>query len=198
MGTAAREQTFSDTKQLSFLFSSDLGQKPKNGFFRASDLAQQKYVPTELQLRLFDFQDLQNAQTLSEIKRLASVTSSEYVRFLFLSIVNHFACRARIKKYHNSPTRFAPRTKHKFLDRHFPSFVAKRHELFDLSVTLANMGKTRVGDVVQLTHREVEELTASDPLVMQSLLDALGEADLSLGMKTPGWSSPGGLFHSRW
>lgn len=198
MGATAREQAFSGTKQLSFLFSSDLGKKPKNGVSGASDLAQHKHIPTELQLRLFDFQDLQNEQSFSEIKTLVSAASTGYVHFLFLFIVNYFACQARIENDHNSPTRFAPRTKHRFLDRHFPSFVAKRNELFDLSVILANMGKTRVGDVVQLTHQEVEELVAGDPNIMESLLDALGEADLSLGMKTPGWSSPGGLFHSRW
>ncbi|MET1416809.1 hypothetical protein ABVF61_31425 [Roseibium sp. HPY-6] len=156
--------------------------------------------PQTYQLPLFDFKELRKAHHLSKLRRSKKPseglgTEHEIQVCPFHAGLGREVC---FDELDNRPIRFVPRNLHGYLDRHFPSFVVKRLELFDLSIALADEGKTRVGDVVQMRHAEIEELLNGCSKRMESLLTLLNEVGLDLDMKTPGWKSPGGLFHSRW
>lgn len=158
-------------------------------------------MPSAYQLPLFGFRALRQAELVSQLrgaKRLASTAPSYQTIFLFWLTCQLFNCETLFWEGANRPIRFVPRSLHGYLDRHFPSFVAKRHELFELSVALADMGKTRVGDVVQMSHSAIEELLQGDAKRMNLLIEALHEVGLDLELMTPGWKSPGGIFHAQW
>jgi len=96
-----------------------------------------------------------------------------------------------------------PRSRHPILNRHFPSWVAKNRKLRELSFSLADHGILRLGEVVQMTKTDIISVAKvdfpNDAEKRAELLEhKLTTAELRLGMRAPGWSSPGGLLSPEW
>jgi hypothetical protein len=96
-----------------------------------------------------------------------------------------------------------PRTLHPILNRHFPSWVARNKKLRELSFSLADYGILRLGEVVQMTQAEVIYAISDDfpndaKRRTELLEQKLTAVELRLGMRAPGWVSPGGLLSHDW
>ena len=83
--------------------------------------------------------------------------------------------------------RYVRRCKMGYLDRHFPSWVARIPKLRRLSYELMHQDKHWLGDVVRMTEEELILTTKATPRVVEILKADLATVGLQLGMHTWGW-----------
>ncbi|MAO95276.1 MAG: hypothetical protein CL807_06080 [Citromicrobium sp.] len=67
-----------------------------------------------------------------------------------------------------------------------------------LAITLANEGKLRMGDLVQMSEQDILERNGGDLTALESLRLLVGRYGLEFRMRAPGWQSPGGLLCPEW
>jgi hypothetical protein len=92
--------------------------------------------------------------------------------------------------YLNDPLqfdRYVRRCKMGYLDRHFPSWVARMPKLHKLSFELAKINKHWLGDIVQMTEQELLAVPGASPQALEILKADLAGVGLQLGMHTWGW-----------
>jgi hypothetical protein len=82
---------------------------------------------------------------------------------------------------------YAPRSKTRYLDRNFMSWVCRIRGLRKLSYELSKLGKTCLGDVVRMTEEEICRATSAKKKTIILLKSDLAGVGLRLGMKTPFW-----------
>lgn len=74
-----------------------------------------------------------------------------------------------------------------YLDRHFPSWVARIPKLRKLSFELMHQDKHWLGDIVKMTEDELLSTTSAKPPTLEILKADLAGVGLRLGMHTWNW-----------
>ena len=157
----------------------------------------------ELQYNLFEYAEYAHLDYENSLKVLSKLANYHFPSSMhsLCSIVITYKYEPFIQDDLHNVVKLVPRTKYWALDRHFPSFIRKKgvfNALMPLACELADRGKLRVGDVVQMSENEVFTLLQGDTELMDLLKEQLAEVGLELGMKAPRWKSPGGLICPTW
>lgn len=192
------------TTQPSFLLFEGDDPNPKTDSFSSPDRPTKTVTfETDGQQSLFSYWDHEEAKFLGRLKEFVRIASHEErltdttAWLVVTTLVEEFDYVRRRCEASNI-TRLVPRSKARFLDRHFPSFVGEDDEILSFAIHLADQGKTRVGDVVQLPRSDVEAMMLEKPEVFQRLECRLENIGLSFNMSAPWWKSPGGLYRATW
>tara|TARA_B000000460_G_C21501504_1_gene386577 strand:- start:815 stop:1402 length:588 start_codon:yes stop_codon:yes gene_type:complete len=101
-------------------------------------------------------------------------------------------------EYYNNVVKIVPRDRYPALNRHLPSILSYDEKLMQLAITLANEGKLRMGDLVQMSEQDILERNGGDLTALESLRLLVGRYGLEFRMRAPGWQSPGGLLCPEW
>lgn len=190
--------------QPSFSFIQDHGYQPVRTRPKAARQRKKNHFPkTSLERNLFSFWEYEELELCMEIEKFwravvsAGVLNPGIAVFVVTTAITQFQERQLYSK-ENSIVRMVPRMKVNFLNRHFPSFVGNDEELSELAIRLANQCKTRIGDVVQISRSEIEEMMIDRPEALERLEERLENIGLSFGVVAPWWKSPGGIYGPNW
>ena len=110
-----------------------------------------------------------------------------------LELIKQRPLNSNVHGFLNSPitaiSEYVPRSKFKFLDRDLMAFVTRNPRLRKLSFELFELGKGRVGDVIQMTSQEVMDATGATEAAIAELEKWLSPCGLRLGMRVVGWKT---------
>ena len=84
---------------------------------------------------------------------------------------------------------YVPKSKSRYLRRDFMAFVGPEPKLHKLAFELWKQGKSRLGDVIQLSEAQILAMRGASSTVVTELRNKLAFCGLRLDMKIVGWKA---------